>query len=95
MIGWKLNKKSLVIEAVAASLLASGILLGYANYPRTDDGWDPGGAKTAPQISRSECPGEHRASAAKAEPPAARRPAAPSWRPITPSMQFGTAHASS
>ena len=47
MISRKLNKKFLVIVPVAASLLGAGILLGYANYPRIADGWDPGGAKTA------------------------------------------------
>ena len=36
-----------------------GILLGYANYTRTADGWDPGGAKTAQEISRGESRGEH------------------------------------
>ena len=59
MISLKLNKKSLVIVPVAASLLASGIFLGYANYPRIADGWDPGGAKTAQEIARGESPGEH------------------------------------
>ena len=59
MITKKLNKKALVIVPVAASLLGAGVLLGYANYPRIVDGWDPGGAKTAQEISRSESPGEH------------------------------------
>ena len=59
MISLKLNKKSLVIVPVAASILASGVFLGYANYPRIADGWDPGGAKTAQEISRGESPGEH------------------------------------
>ena len=59
MISLKLNKKSLVIVPVAASLLGAGVLLGYANYPRIADGWDPGGAKTAQEISRGESPGEH------------------------------------
>ena len=59
MISLKLNKKSLVIVPVAAGLLGAGILLGYANYPRIADGWDPGGAKTAQEISRGESPGEH------------------------------------
>ena len=59
MISLKLNKKSLVIVPVAASLLGAGVLLGYANYTRIADGWDPGGAKTALEISRGESPGEH------------------------------------
>ena len=58
-ISRKLNKKPLVIVPVAASLLGAGILLDYANYPRIADGWDPGGAKTAQEISRGESPGEH------------------------------------
>ena len=57
MISRKLNKKSLVIVPVAASLLGAGVLLGYANYPRIADGWDPGGAKTAQEISRGESGG--------------------------------------
>ncbi len=59
MISLKLNKKSLVIVTVAAGLLGAGILLGYANYPRIANGWDPGGAKTAQEIARGESPGEH------------------------------------
>ena len=59
MISSKLNKKALVIVPVAASLLGAGVLLGYANYPKIADGWDPGGAKTAQEISRGESPGEH------------------------------------
>ena len=59
MISLKLNKKSLVIVPVAAGLLGAGILLGYPNYPRIADGWDPGGAKTAQEISQGESPGEH------------------------------------
>ena len=59
MISRKLNKKSLVIVPVAAGLLGAGILLGYANYPKIADGWDPGSAKTAQEIARGESPGEH------------------------------------
>ena len=59
MISRKLNKKALVIVPVAAAVLGAGTLLGYANYPRIADGWDPGGAKTIQEISRGESPGEH------------------------------------
>ena len=59
MISRKLNKKALVIVPVAAAVLGAGTLLGYANYPKIADGWDPGGAKAAQEISRGESPGEH------------------------------------
>ena len=59
MISLKLNKKSLVIVPVAATLLGAGVFLGYANYPRIADGWDPGGTKTPQEIARGESPGEH------------------------------------
>ena len=59
MISKKLNKKALVIVPVAAAVLGAGTLLGYANYPKFADGWDPGGAKTDQEISRGESPGEY------------------------------------
>ena len=59
MISRKLNKKALVIVPVAAAVLGAGTLLGYAHYPKIADGWDPGRAKAAQEISRGESPGEH------------------------------------
>ena len=59
MISMKLNKKALVIVPVAAAVLGAGTVLGYANYPKIADGWDPGGPRTAQDISRGEGPGEH------------------------------------
>ena len=59
MISRKLNKKALVIVPVAAAVLGAGTLLGYANYPKIANGWDPGGVKTAQEVSRGESPGEH------------------------------------
>lgn len=86
MISRKLNNNSLVIVPVAATLLGAGILLGYANYPRIADGWDPGGAKTAKKSPGAKDqantgPAVNGASAEKAEPRAAKKPAAPSWPP--------------
>ena len=100
MISLKLNKKSLVIVSVAASLLGAGVLLGYANYPRIADSWDPGGAKTALEISLGESPGEHgpggeRGVRGESGGRAARRPAAPSWPPTTSSTRSAAAPASS
>ena len=85
MISLKLNKKSLVIVPVAASLVASGILLGYANYPGSTTAGTPA-ARRPPGISpgakapvNTDPAAVNRASVAKAEARAARRPATPTW----------------
>ena len=93
MISMKWNKKALVIVPVAAAVLGAGTLLGYANYPKIADGWDPLGAKTAREISRGEGPGEH-GSGGESGASGGEEAAAQTWHSTRPSTPPAAAPAS-